>query len=275
MDEGQLKSWIGRRETATNVLTSQLVQEFAATLDLEGDWTVGADIPQMVHWCLTQHMMTPTKGLGPDGHTSRGGFMPPVPLPRRMWGGGALSFFGGLRVGDRVTRASEISDVTLKEGRSGPLCFVSVSHQYSTDNGPVLQERSDIVYREAGKTAVRTADRARPGTYTCQVDPTPALLFRYSAATFNGHRIHYDLPYARDEEGYPGLVVHGPLQATLLCHFAAELKGSAPRQFSFRSLSPVFDTSSFTINAEPDGNSLHLWTAQSDGPVAMQANATW
>ncbi|MDO5706136.1 MAG: MaoC family dehydratase N-terminal domain-containing protein [Paracoccus sp. (in: a-proteobacteria)] len=276
VDLEHLRQWIGREEVKSELVTPALVDRFNATFDFPGEVADGDKAPVMIHLCLAPPT-APTAGLGPDGHPARGGFLPPVPLPRRMWAGGAFTFTGDIRTGETVTRRSVIRDVTLKEGRTGPLCFVTVDHHISADGRPVLTERQDIVYRgeDAPGAARKSPPRAPHGAHRVQIDPSPALLFRYSALTFNGHRIHYDAPYVRKVEGYPGLIVHGPMQATMLVQFAEKIRGKRPAQFDFRSLSPLFDDADFTLNAVEDDGGLKLWTSYADGPIAMEARATW
>ncbi|TDK48724.1 FAS1-like dehydratase domain-containing protein [Antarcticimicrobium luteum] len=281
IDIDHLRGWIGREESQSELLTGALVQRFNATFDRSSPLEDGAEAPRLIHLCLGQPA-APTAELGPDGHPARGGFLPPVPLPRRMWAGGAFDFHGPIRIGETVSRRSVIGDVRVKEGRSGTLCFVTVTHHVESDGRPALTERQDIVYRAAeapGKqpTSGPTSEPepAPQGASSRRIVPSAALLFRYSALTFNGHRIHYDAPYVRDEEGYPGLIVHGPMQATLLAQYAADLRGAAPATFDFRSLSPIFDTGDFTLNAEDEGTEMTLWTASLAGPVAMRAVAKW
>jgi len=280
LDIDHLRGWIGREDSASEVLSPVLVRQFNATFNRTFGTDIGDPAPPLIHFCLAQPSV-PTAELGPDGHAARGGFLPPVPLPRRMWAGGAFSFRGDIEVGDEVKRRSTVTDVVLKQGRTGPLCFVTVEHEVSANGRPVLTERQDIVYREApakDRPAAKPAgEPAPPGERSTQITPSAAYLFRYSAMTFNGHRIHYDKDYVRDIEGYPGLIVHGPLQATLLCQFAADLKGERPVTFSFRSIGTIFDTDDFTLNAAHDGKdgALRLWTAQLGGPVAMEATASW
>ncbi|MHA7777739.1 HTD2 family dehydratase [Roseibium sp. M-1] len=276
LDIPHLRSWIGREDSASEVLSPALVRQFNATFDHTSGEAGGDIAPLLIHFCLAQPA-APTAGLGQDGHAARGGFLPPVPLPRRMWAGGEFTFHGDIHIGDEVTRVSRVEDVVLKQGRTGPLCFVTVIHDVTANGEPVLTERQDIVYREAqGKVVVKAEpEPAETGAHSRRITPTAPYLFRYSALTFNGHRIHYDKDYARDVEGYPGLIVHGPLQATLLCQFAADLRGSNPKLFRFRSLATIFDTAEFTINASEEGESLKLWTAQLGGPLAMEASAAW
>ena len=276
-DIDRLRAWIGREDIADEVVSAQLVRRFRATFDEEpGSPRPGDTAPRMLHWCLAQPAAL-TRALGIDGHPARGGFLPSVHLPRRMWAGGHLVFHGDIRVGDTVRRISRIEDVAMKEGRSGTLCFVTVKHVVEADGRSVLTETQDIVYRglDAGGEPAKVLAPATEGAHRRQVDLSPPLLFRYSALTFNGHRIHYDTPYVTQVEGYPGLVVHGPLQATLLLRFAAEVHGTPPTRFSFRGLAPAFHDAPLFLNADQDGETLKLWTARENGPVAMRADAEW
>lgn len=273
LDMDHLSQWIGREEVVEDVITLSLVARFCATLGCTAD---GEFAPLLIHLCLGLPAV-PEGQLGPDGHPARGGFLPPVPLQRRMWAGGSFAFHAPLRIGPTVQRRSRITAVTAKTGRSGPLCFVTVEHRILQEGALAITERHDIVYRDPtpGEASRSRGEPAALGTETRQITPSPTLLFRYSALTFNGHRIHFDTPYATETEGYPGLIVHGPMQATMLCHLAADLHGTAPRQFDFRSVSPIFDTGDFTLSAERADDGLRLWTAQVGGPVAMLATAKW
>ncbi|MFV0512883.1 MAG: MaoC family dehydratase N-terminal domain-containing protein [Jhaorihella sp.] len=282
MDIDHLRQWIGCQQSESELLTPMLVRKFNATFDRVSGAALGDAAPLLIHFCLAQPI-APGADLGADGHPARGGFLPPVPLPRRMWAGGAFRFHADIGIGETVTRHSTIRDVAMKRGRSGPLCFVTVDHEVTSDGRAVLSERQDIVFRDTGAPGAAEAARAPDpapdpapvGRHSRRIEPTAPLLFRYSAMTFNGHRIHYDRPYATGVEGYAGLVVHGPMQATLLCQMAADLRGKAPSSFRFRSLSPIFDDADFTVNAESDGEAMKLWTARAGGPVAMQAHAEW
>ena len=281
LDLDHLRQWIGRSTEASDIVTAQLVRGLRATLFLEiGAPKHGDAAPSTVHWCLAQPVF-PMAELGPDGHPARGGFLPPVPLPRRMWAGGELEFLDTLRVGDEVTRTSQISDVTMKPGSSGPLCFVSVAHVVATSRGIAIRERQDIVYRElaSGPTGAAPAKPPAPPPPAAHREShmaDPVLLFRYSALTFNGHRIHYDRDYVTKVEGYPGLVFHGPLQAALLVEYAARLHGgAAPKKFSYRGVQPLFDGSEFSVNANTTAEGMELWTANSAAMPTMKANAAW
>ncbi len=276
IDIEHLRGWIGRERTVEDTITPRLAASLAAILDEGVDFADGAPAPTGIHWCLCPDIV-PMSGLGPDGHPARGEFLPPVPFPRRMWAGGELWFSGEFHVGDRVTRTSRIDDVSVKHGRSGSLCFVTVSHRYETPRGPALSERHDIVYRQMeSATGAAKAPQSTPREADKQISVTanPALLMRYSAATFNGHRIHYDRDYCVNVEGYPGLIVHGPLQATMLLNLARQENGGAyPASFAFRGVSPLFDGQSFTVNANR-GAPLELWVADASGRTTMTATAT-
>jgi 3-methylfumaryl-CoA hydratase len=279
LDIDHLRSWIGREESAFDTVSIDLVQKFNATLDLSETQPATGDVaPLLINYCLAQPT-APTGRLGEDGHPQRGSFLPPVPLPRRMWAGSSLVFHGDLHVGDQVRRVSRIADVTVKEGRSGTLCFVSVEHRLDVAGVVKIEEVQNIVYREAAtaQDASRPAavEPAAAGEHSRPVAVSTPLLFRYSALTFNGHRIHYDRRYAVEVEHYPGLVFHGPLQATLLLNYARELKGRPPTRFSFRGLSPLFDDDDVRLNASDAPDGMRLWTARDGGPVAMSAEAIW
>ena len=285
LDMDHLSSWIGKTEVMHETLSPELVERFNATLGSHFSASTGDPAPLLIHLCLAQPAL-PADQLGPDGHPRRGGFLPPVPLPRRMWAGGEMVFSAPLLIGAQVTRKSFIEDVTQKQGSTGGLCFVTVRHEISSDGALAISERQDIVYRDPpARTSSSHSDQptkqsatAEPvpaGAHTRHIEPTSTMLFRYSAITFNGHRIHYDAPYARDVEGYEGLVVHGPMQATFMAHLAAEVKGKPPKSFTYRGRSPLFVGKPFTVNAIKTDNGMSLWTAATDDHVAMQSEASW
>jgi 3-methylfumaryl-CoA hydratase len=280
LDLDHLRQWVGRTSEASDIVTAQLVKGLRATLFQEiGEPATGDAAPFTVHWCLAQPVF-PMSMLGPDGHPTRGGFLPPVPLPRRMWAGGELEFLDTLRVGDEAQRTSRISDVTMKTGSTGALCFVSVEHLVTTARGTAIRERQDIVYREMRNSQPAALAKAAPSPRMAQHREAhmadPVLLFRYSALTFNGHRIHYDRDYVTKVEGYPGLIFHGPMQAALLVEFAAKLNGgAAPKKFSYRGVQPLFEGSEFSVNAGTSDNGMELWTANSEGQPTMKGTATW
>ena len=277
LDIEHLRSWTGKTETMTERLTPNLVTRFNATFDRDAAADAGSEAPLMIHICLAQPV-APASRLGPDGHPRRGGFLPPVPLPRRMWAGGEITFLAPLIIDETVTRTSRIEGVELKEGRSGRLCFVTVIHEYGMTGDVAVRERQDVVYRDAPSGTDRevpSPDPAPTGATTHRMTADATMLFRYSAITFNGHRIHYDSPYAREAEGYGGLVVHGPLQATLMAQMAADMRGTSPKRFAFRGLSPLFDDAPFGVHAAETDAGMALWTARDGGPVAMQGQAEW
>ena len=237
----------------------------------------GDALPPLWHWLYFLEAR-PAPELGPDGHAARGGFLPPVPLPRRMWAGGRVDFPGTVPIGAALRKESEIVSVEAKPGKSGALVFVTVRHSVFVGEGaPPVVEEHDIVYREAAKPGASPAP-TRPApestAWRRTIRPDPVLLFRFSALTFNGHRIHYDQPYTTGVEGYPGLIVHGPLQAMLLlelCRRHAPSRRVA--RFVYRALSPVFDTATFTVNGTPSTESAELWIADHAGALAMSGTA--
>jgi 3-methylfumaryl-CoA hydratase len=280
IDLDHLRQWIGRSTEASDIVTAQLVRGLRATLFQEiGEPKVGDAAPFTTHWCLAQPVF-PMSELGPDGHPARGGFLPPVPLPRRMWAGGELEFLDPLRVGDEAKRMSRIADVTMKAGSTGTLCFVSVAHEVTTSRGLAIRERQDIVYREMTSTAQPAAAKPAAPPAAAQHREThvsdPVLLFRYSALTFNGHRIHYDRDYVTKVEGYPGLIFHGPLQATFIVELAAKLHGGQPpKKLSYRGVQPLFEGGEFSINANKTDAGMELWTANAEGQPTMKGSAVW
>ena len=280
MDLTYLREWLGRTETRTDTITPTPVAALSATLDRSDAPPRQGDIlPPLWHWLYFLPLHRQSE-LGADGHAARGGFLPPVPLPRRMWAGGRLEFPQPLRIGQHVTRESRIADVSCKEGRSGPLVFVLVRHEISNGDGVAVTEEHDIVYRDnpkpddpVPKPQVAPSDQA----WEREIVPDDVLLFRYSALTFNGHRIHYDRRYVTEVEGYPGLIVHGPLIATLLMDLLRRnLPQASARQFSFRAIRPVFDIAPFFVcgKPEPDGKTVQLWAKDADDWLAMEASAT-
>ena len=265
---------LGRSEVATDTLHAAYLARMAATLDRA---EVPESLPPLWHWMLFTSWVRPAE-LGPDGHPARGKFLPADPeLPRRMYAGGRLSFPGTLRAGDVATRKSVITRVEEKEGSTGRLLFVTVRHEISGRAGPALTEEHDIVYRGlAGAAAKPGAPFADPpGAFLRTVTPDPVLLFRYSALTGNGHRIHYDRSYATGVEGYPGLIVHGPLQATLLAELAQRhAPGRKLARFSFRAVRPVFDLDPFRLVGHWHGVSqVQLAVADHAGQLCMRAEA--
>ena len=275
-----LAAWVGRSETVHDTLGPTPVAALAATLDHPAaPVPVGAVLPPLWHWLyfLPLHRAS---DIGPDGHARRGGFLPPVPLPRRMWAGGQFDFSAPLRVGQHVLRTSTIADVTHKEGRTGPLVFVKVRHELRAEGAaaPALTEFHDIVYRPAklpGDAEPPPQPAPSGPTWQRTIVPDDVLLFRYSALTFNGHRIHYDRQYVTQVEGYPGLVVHGPLIATLLLDLLhRNAPGAVVAAFRFKAVRPTFDLHPFQVNGLREGNTVRLWAQDHQGWLTMEATAT-
>lgn len=263
--------WIGRSREMTDTLSPRLLDGFRATVP---HLWAGAAVPAGAFWCLAPDVFAAAH-LGDDGHPARGVVMPPVPFERRMWAGGELVFHGTFRPGDTVRKVTTIADIAEKSGQSGRLAFVTVEHEYFVGADLVLNERQDIVYRDAAGAGPRRtqppADPPADGVVSRTVDTDPVLLFRYSALTFNGHRIHYDAPYARQVEGYDGLVVHGPLQATLLLNLAAQTLGRMPRKFGYRGKSPLICGAPFTIEAAPASGGLSARCVSAAGVTTFTA----
>ncbi|HEV7266620.1 MAG TPA: MaoC family dehydratase N-terminal domain-containing protein [Falsiroseomonas sp.] len=267
------QDYIGRTETREDRLDARLLRGMAATLGVPTPEV----LPPLWHWMLFQDWVMPDQ-LGPDGHPRRGGFLPPVhDLPRRMWAGGRVTFREApLTEGDAVRRTSTILSVNEKSGGSGRLVFVTVRHVVDGPAGTAIEEEQDIVYRGAEGAAVKPGEAPPdwPNALKQVVIPDPVMLFRYSALSGNGHRIHYDQPYVTGVEGYPGLVVHGPLQATLMAHLAAEAApGRKLARFAFRGRRPCFDGRKLTVLARRNGDALALETRDEGGATCMQAEA--
>lgn len=268
------QAWIGRRVQSEDVLTEGLFRRFAATFDLADEKrAVGQPAPPLIHFCLAPNAF-PASRLGEDGHERRGEFLPPIPLHRRMWAGSRIEFRGALRVGETVCRVTEIESVSTKEGKRGPLCFVGLKHTIQVGDEVRIIEHQDLVYLDTIK---------RHGEAHCGADQLldeeimlgEATLFRYSAITFNSHRIHYDRDYARATEGYPDLVVHGPLQATLLISYATKLAGRPPNRFSFKAVSPLYVGNPITLRAVQREGATRLECVKRDGQATTYADAMW
>ena len=277
-----LSAWIGRSETLHDCINPTPVVALTATLDHPAaPVKTGTILPALWHWLYFLPMHQQSE-IGTDGHAKRGGFLPPVPLPRRMWAGSQFEFRSPVHVGDAVARTSTIDSVATKEGRTGKLVFVKVRHELRCNGAAdaAMVEFHDIVYREAQR-----ADDIAPPPLAAPTDarwqreivPDDVLLFRYSALTFNGHRIHYDRRYVTQVEGYPGLIVHGPLIATLLMELLRRQMPEADvASFRFKAVRPTFDLHSFKVNGAPhaDGKTIHLWASDHEGWLTMDATAT-
>ena len=273
-----LARWVGREETREDVVTAAPLVALSALLDRDDpEPRAGDAAPPLGHWLFFLPRYRESEA-GPDGHALRGTFLPPVALPRRMWAGSRIRFERPLRVGESIRRRSTIADVSFKQGKSGSLVFVTARHEVSDSRGVLLVDEHDIVYRGESGLAPRHEPSPSGETWRREIRPDPVLLFRYSAVTFNSHRIHYDHPYATRVEGYPGLVVHGPLIATLLLDL---LRRNRPdtnvKEYRFRASKPLYDTASFHVCGLPDENSAsaRLWTRDAEGAATMEATASW
>jgi 3-methylfumaryl-CoA hydratase len=281
MSLDSLRAWIGKIHTTEDLAAPFPVRAMSATLDEnDPEPKIGDPLPPLWHWLY--FLDTPRQSkIGPDGHPERGDFLPPVPLPRRMWAGSRFSFAGPpLQVGDTIVRKSEITAVEPKSGSTGAMVFVTVRHTISGNRGVAFTEEQDIVYREAAKPGeAQREPKPAPtdATWSKKIVADPVLLFRYSALTFNGHRIHYDHPYVTGAEGYPGLVVHGPLLGTLQMELARRSNPTlAPRTFEFRALSPVFSGPAFSVQARrEDDGAVTTWIANAKGGLSQQGKVTF
>jgi|SRR5271168_4066898 len=281
-DLAHLQQWIGRSEESTCVLAHSSVAALAATLDRPKAPREGDPLPLLWHWIFFQPAARHSE-LAPDGHPQRGDFLPPAPLPRRMWAGGALRFSpeASLTIGATATRRSRIASVDAKSGKSGPLLFVTLEHSFFEEQGcAALTERHDIVYRgppparDVVAASVPSIPRG-PAQWRREMLASSTLLFRYSALTFNAHRIHYDQPYSTTVEGYPGLVVHGPLIPTLCMELLlSKLPQARVVTFDYRAIAPLFDTTPFSVCGRSPGTGVELWAEHATGDLAMTANAT-
>ena len=285
LDPAALTSWLGQTRESTDTLTPRLIEAYRATLSPHLAPATPGAVPPAIHWCLAPETVTASR-IGTDGHPLTGDFLPPMPLTRRMWAGGRVETAAPLQPGDRVVRRSKIAAITRKEGRSGTLGFVSIEHEFATERSVAIRERQDLVYREAapppsgqmtaGATEAAEALPPKDCDQVWSVPASPVLLFRYSALTFNSHRIHYDLSYATGVEGYAGLVVHGPLQASLLLNLAATMGGRTPRVFDYRSIAPLIAGGVFFVCARRQTDrSLRCWTQATTGEQCMEATACW
>ncbi len=277
IDLDHLRRWIGRSTVVEDSATAVPLQALSATLDRDDPPAPGQPIPPLWHWLYFLPLHRQSE-IGADGHPTRGSFLPPVPLPRRMWAGSRLEFRAPVLAGQALSRTSRIADVRLKQGRSGPLVFVNVLHEISAAGQLAIVEEHDIVYRDLavpGEPAPAGIPAPADAEWTRRIVPDDVLLFRYSALTFNGHRIHYDRRYVTEVEGYPGLIVHGPLIATLLLDLLRrELPHARVASFSFKAVKPLFDTAPFEVcGRQADASTVQLWARTAEGHLAMEATA--
>jgi 3-methylfumaryl-CoA hydratase len=273
MNARSLAAWIGREDLREDVAHTGPVAGLAALLDHVNPPWDGKTLPPLAHWLYFPEHARQSE-LGEDGHPVRGGFLPPITLPRRMWAGSTIEFHRPIGLGMPMRRRSRIEEISEKSGRSGQLIFVRLCHDIEGSEGLALREWQDIVYRQAQGTSAPRAEAAVPRHCEArrQMAADSRLLFRYSALTFNAHRIHYDRDYCRQVESYPGLVVHGPLLATLLLDHAMRVDPTMrPLKFSFRAQLPVFDTAPFTLCLAHEEDHIGLWVESSGGATAMVA----
>lgn len=278
IDINHLQSWIGQTESIQDLATVVPLRALSATLDRDdAGIDIGTEVPPCWHWLYFLPLHRQSE-IGLDGHAKRGGFLPPVPLPRRMWAGSRIEFLAPVRAGQTISRSSRIADVRMKEGRTGPLVFVHVHHDIRAEGQLAIHEEHDIVYRDMpqpGEPAPAGVPAPQDASWTREIRPDDVLLFRYSALTFNGHRIHYDRRYVTEVEGYPGLIVHGPLIATLLLDLLRrQLPTAQVRRFSFKAMKPIFDIAPFSVCGRMEGDkTVRLWAVTPEGHLAMDASA--
>lgn len=273
-DAGEWARWVGRTTTVTDTLDPAQARKMQATLDREPAIAVGEELPPAWHW-LYFHDPVRAGDLGDDGHPRLGLSLPQFPLTRRMWAGGRLEWARPLRVGVPAIRTSTVASIDSKQGRTGSLIFVAINHEVTQGGQTCIVERQDVVYREAAGSAGEVAPMAAEVTCDHEARWTfdSAALFRYSALTFNSHRIHYDADYARDVEGYPGVIVHGPLLATLLLDIVVQ-NGRTPRSMEYRAKNPVFLPDSVVVRSSREGDAVHVWAARGTGGLAMDGTIT-
>ncbi|MFY0691727.1 MAG: MaoC family dehydratase N-terminal domain-containing protein [Paracoccaceae bacterium] len=278
LDINILQNWIGKTETSTDFIDAGRARRMQVTLDREPDFTEGQELPPFWHY-LYFNPEVPASRLKEDGHEKLGRFLPPVSLPRRMWAGGKVEIDRPLYCGETCVKTSTIRDVALKDGRSGPLCFVTVDHDFSVEGAHRFTERQNIVYREMpAPGSAQPAGKPAPQDPSdgFAVTPDPVLLFRYSALIFYSHRIHYDADYTRDVEGYPGLVVHGPLIAALLSEFGRNQQHDKDlKSLEIRALSPLFAPDPFHVEARNEAHATRAWARKADGSLAMTVDLTF
>ncbi|MEO0362878.1 MAG: MaoC family dehydratase N-terminal domain-containing protein [Pseudomonadota bacterium] len=267
---------VGRERVAEDRIDRWRAAALHASLDKDGPPPGDGDpLPAFHHWIYFLEA-APARALGRDGHPAKGGFIPDLGLPRRMWAGGRLEFRRPLRIGAAALKRTTIEDVALKTGRTGPLAFVTLRHEISDEAGLCVVERQDVVYRkdpEPGAPAPTAARAPTNETASKTLRFDPVTLFRYSALTFNGHRIHYDRDYAREVEGYSGLVVHGPLIAQLMLDLAEATLGPAKR-FDFQARAPAVDGEEVAVCLkEGDDGAAALWARGADGRLVMSGAA--
>ena len=276
MKDQVAQEYIGRSMTETGLISTQRCAEIFATFGWNGDTAIGAILPELCHWCAFSPVV-PTDNLGADGHPGKGTFLPDIGLERRMWASGKLEFLQSLHVGETLMRSATIEKVDVKDGSSGKMAFVTVAHEVSGERGLAIRESQSIVYLAMPTTFEPPSKRPMPenNIFERRYAMPTTRLFRFSAITFNAHRIHFDLPYAKEIEKYPGLVVHGPMQAMILAKSAADHTQKSLSKFSFRGVHPCFHYDDLSVCAEAEGDCLNLFAGVPGGHQTMQAQAKW
>jgi 3-methylfumaryl-CoA hydratase len=277
VDIDHLRKWIGKIDNVTDYVTPIVEQRYRATLNMDtGNPTDGDPVTSGLHWMLGWNLVKNDE-LGVDSHPALGEFLPPVPLPRRMWAGSEIKVLKPIRVGDKVIKQSTVADIQVKEGRTGLLCFVTAEYNFLVNDEVTINEKHNIVYRDISKSGGGSGyskDIPEKADLSEKIFMHPTILFRYSAIGFVGHRIHYDHLYTVNEENYPGLIVHGPLQATYLLRAAEKLMGKQVKSFTHKVMAPVFANSEYMVGVDKmDDGSVSCWGATKEFGVTMRAVA--
>ena len=271
----KLLEWINKTTEAEDTIRLQPANFMEATLNRPPKLKEGDNLPPLWHWVYFLEAK-PESDLGRDAHPKKGDFLPPIQLPRRMWAGGRFTFYNDLVIGEKAKKITTIKKIVEKEGSVGPLCFITLEHKiYSKDEISIIEEQ-DLVYlqdQQGSKSLPLAQNNVEKADFSQEIHPSAILLFRYSALTFNGHRIHYDLDYAKNVEGYDGLVFHGPLTATLLLDLALKERKQPIKKYSFRGIAPLSNLDCFWIEGKSEDNAAILWARRKDGVVAMKAKA--
>lgn len=277
VDIDHLRKWIGKIDNVTDYVTPIVEQRYRATLNMDiGNPKHGEPVTSGLHWMLGWNLVKNDQ-LGVDSHPALGEFLPPVPLPRRMWAGSEIKVLKPIRVGDKVVKQSTVADIQVKEGRTGLLCFVTAEYNFLVNDEVTINEKHNIVYRDISKSGGGSGyskEIPERADLSEKIFMHPTILFRYSAIGFVGHRIHYDHPYTVNEENYPGLIVHGPLQATYLLRAAEKLMGKQVKSFTHKVMAPVFANSEYMVGVDKmDDGSVSCWGATKEFGVTMRAEA--
>ena len=277
VDIDHLRKWIGKIDNVTDYVTPIVEQRYRATLNMDiGNPKDGEPVTSGLHWMLGWNLVKNDE-LGVDSHPALGEFLPPVPLPRRMWAGSEIKVLKPIRVGDKVVKQSTVADIQVKEGRTGLLCFVTAEYNFLVNDEVTINEKHNIVYRDISKSGGGSGyskEIPERADLSEKIFMHPTILFRYSAIGFVGHRIHYDHPYTVNEENYHGLIVHGPLQATYLLIAAEKLMGKQVKSFTHKVMAPVFANSEYMVGVDKmDDGSVSCWGATKEFGVTMRAEA--